>query len=171
MKTWFAAILLFAAFATPSHSAVAAADPGNDAAQAQIQQLVERFQAAIIKKDRPALTELFLPTDNSWIAVPSAATYRIVKAKHPKARRYMPDSYAHFIDFVCNSAEPLQEKFSNVRIATDGTVASVYFDYVFLMSGKPANHGSETWQLINTGNGWKINALVYSINLDVTQVK
>lgn len=170
MRTWFATVLLFAAFAIPSHSAVAA-DPGNDAAQAQIQHLVERFQAAVINKDRAALTELFLPTDNSWIAVPSAATHRIVKAKHPNARRYLPDSYAHFIDFVCNSAKPLQEKFSTVRIATDGTVASVYFDYVFLIDGKPANHGSKAWQLINTGNGWKINTLVYSINLDAMQVK
>jgi hypothetical protein len=65
----------------------------------------------------------------------------------------------------------MEEKFSNVQIATDGAVASVYFDFVFLSDGKPQNRGSETWQLINTGSGWKINALVYSINLDPAQVK
>ncbi len=170
MKTWIATALIVAALASPARS-VATTDSGPDAAKAQIQQVIERFQTSVIKKDRAALGELFLPTGNSWIAVPSAATYRIVKAKHPKARRYMPDSYAHFIDFVCGTAEPLQETFSNVRIDTDGTVASVYFDYVFLASGKPANHGSEVWQLIDTGDGWKINALVYSIHLDAAQVK
>ena len=170
MKTWLTAVLLFAALGCSARAATPVA-PDNDDAQAQIRQLIERFQTAVIGKDRAALGALFLPTSNSWIAVPSAATYRIVKTKHPKARRYLPDSYTHFIDFVCNSVQPLQEKFSNVRIATDDTVASVYFDYVFLDSGKPVNHGSEVWQLINTGNGWKINALVYSINLDATQVK
>lgn len=170
MKTWIASMLVIAALGS-SASTFAAAKPANNEPQAQIQQLIERFQTAVIKKDRAALGKLFLPTDNSWIAVPSAATYRIVKAKHPEARRFMPDSFAHFIDFVCKTAEPLQETFSNVRIDTDGTVASVYFDYVFLASGKSANHGSEVWQLIDTGDGWKINALVYSINLDAAQVK
>ncbi|MEP7186880.1 MAG: hypothetical protein ABI767_13690 [Rhodanobacter sp.] len=169
MKTWIATALVFAALASPARS-VLATDGGPDA-EAQIQKVIKRFQTAVIKKDRAALGDLFLPTNNSWIAVPSAATYRIVKAKHPTAPRFMPDSYAHFIDFVCKTAEPLQETFSNVRIDTDGTVASVYFDYVFLASGERANHGSEVWQLINTGNGWKINALVYSINLDTARAR
>lgn len=170
MKTWIASMLVLGALASPART-IAANDSTHDAPKAQIQQMIERFQTAVIHKDRAALSELFLPSDNSWIAVPSAQTYRMVKAKHPKARRYMPDTYAHFIDFVCNTAEPLEEKFSNVRIATDGTVASVYFDYVFLSSGKPANHGSEVWQLINTGDSWKINALVYSVNLDAAPGK
>lgn len=170
MKPWIATALIVAALANHARSA-ATTDSAQHAAKAQIEHVIERFQTAVIKKDRTALGELFLPASNSWIAVPSAATYRIAKAKHPEARRYMPDSYAHFIDFVCKTPEPLQETFSNVRIDTDGTVASVYFDYVFLASGKPANHGSEVWQLIDTGDGWKINALVYSINLDAAQVK
>lgn len=170
MKTWIATALMVAALASPARS-VATTDFGQDAATAQIQHVIERFQRAVIKKDRAALDELFLPTSNSWIAVPSAATYRIVKVKHPEARRFMPGTYAKFIDFVCKTAEPLQETFSNVRIDTDGTVASVYFDYVFIDSGKPVNHGSEVWQLIDTDEGWKINALVYSIHLDAEQVK
>ena len=132
--------------------------------------MITRFQTAIIKKDKATLKELFLPTNNSWIAVPTEATYRIVHAKHPKAQRFMPGSYTEFADFIAKSSEPMEEKFSNVKIDSDGAVASVYFDFIFLSNDKPQNHGSETWQLINTGSGWKINALIYSINIDPAQV-
>lgn len=140
-------------------------------AQGQIEQVIKRFQIAITRKDKAGLADLFLPANNSWIAVPTEATYRIVHAKHPGARRFMPGSYTEFVDFIAASPERMEEKFSNVKIETDGAVASVYFDFVFLSDAQQQNRGSETWQLINTGSGWKINALVYSINVDPAQVK
>jgi hypothetical protein len=156
---------------TASTRATTSAEAVARDARSQIEQVIARFQTAIIKKDKAGLGELFLPANNSWIAVPTAATWRIVHAKHPEARRFMPGNYAEFADFIATSSEPMEERFSNVKIDTDGTVASVYFDFVFLGNGKPQNRGSETWQLINTGSGWKINALVYSINVDPAQVK
>lgn len=55
-----------------------------------------------------------------------------------------------------------------MRILTDGTIASVYFNFVFLIDGKPENQGSETWQLVKTGDGWKIAAITtYSSNPSV----
>lgn len=158
------ALMTGSAHATTSNTAV------NDA-HSQIEQVIARFQTAIIKKDKAGLSELFLPANNSWIAVPTEATYHIVRAKHSKARRFMPGSYTEFVDFIATSPERMEEKFSNVKIETDGAVASVYFDFVFLSNGERQNRGSETWQLINTGDGWKINALVYSINVDPAQVK
>jgi hypothetical protein len=68
------------------------------------------------------------------------------------------------VDFVGASHQRLEEIFSNLRIDTDGAVASVYFNYVFLSGDKEKNRGSETWQLVNTGDGWKISALSYSID-------
>jgi len=170
MKT---TIFIAACLAMVAGPTLAAAASSNDAhgARHRIEQVITRFQAAIIKKDKAALTDLFLPTDNSWMAVPTETTYRLVKARHPKAPRFMPGSYGKFVDFVSTSPGHMEEKFSNVKIETDGAVASVYFDFVFLDDGKPENRGSETWQLINTGHGWKINALAYSINVDPGQVK
>jgi len=155
---------------TASAYAAASADAVTSDAKTQIEQVIAHFQTAIIKKDKATLSELFLPINNSWITVPTEATWRIVHAKHPKARRFMPGSYTEFVDFIANSSEPMEEKFSNVKIDSDGAVASVYFDFVFLSNGKPQNRGSETWQLINTGSGWKINSLIYSINVDPAQV-
>jgi len=51
-----------------------------------------------------------------------------------------------------------------VRIDTNGTVASVWFDFDFLVDGKVTNQGSETWQLVRTDDGWKINAMLYSVD-------
>ncbi len=169
MKTLLLVTLALAAMIGLANTAVAA-DTEINAATKQIEQVVSHFQTAIINKDKAALTALFLPANNSWIAVPTEATYRVVHAKHPKAPRFMPGSYTEFVDFVTASPERMQEQFSNVKIETDGAVASVYFDFAFLSNGKQENHGSETWQLINTGNGWKINALIYSINLDPAKV-
>jgi len=170
MKTLLAVTLGLALITGSTHAATPSNATTNDA-RGQIEQVIARFQTAIIKKDKAGLSDLFLPANNSWIAVPTEATYRIVHAKHPKERRFMPGSYTEFVNFIGTSSERMEEKFSNVKIDTDGTVASVYFDFAFLSNGEPQNHGSETWQLINTGSGWKINALVYSINVDPSKVK
>lgn len=169
MKTLLLATVSLA-LAGSAHAAIASNTAASDA-KSQIEQVIARFQTAIIKKDKAGLSELFLPANNSWIAVPTEATYRIVQARHPKARRFMPGSYTEFVNFISTSPERMEEKFSHVEIETDGAVASVYFDFVFLSNGEQQNRGSETWQLINTGSGWKINALVYSINVDPAQVK
>ncbi len=166
--------LLLATFSLVLLTGTTHADAAPDTpseAKNQIERVVENFQTAIARKDKAGLSALFLPANNSWIAVPTEETYRVVQAKHPKARRFMPGSYTEFVDFIAASPEHMEEKFANVKIETDGAVASVYFDFVFLSDGKQQNRGSETWQLINTGDGWKINALVYSINVDPAQVK
>ena len=170
MKILLLATVSLALMTGSAHAATASNTATSDA-QSQIEQVIARFQTAIIKKDKAGLSDLFLPANNSWIAVPTEATYRVVHARHHNARRFMPGSYTEFVSFISTSPERMEEKFSNVKIETDGAVASVYFDFVFLSNGEQQNRGSETWQLINTGSGWKINALVYSINVDPTQVK
>lgn len=61
----------------------------------------------------------------------------------------------------------LDPQHSNVQIHTDGTIASVYLNFVFVIHGKPENQGSETWQLVKASNGWKIAAITYSSNPNV----
>jgi hypothetical protein len=51
-----------------------------------------------------------------------------------------------------------------VRIDTNGAVASVYFDFDFLIDGKVGNRGSETWQMVRAEEGWKISSMLYSID-------
>lgn len=130
-----------------------------------IRQVMEKFQKAVLTKDRATMTSLFLPDHTSWIAVLSTVSYRAMQAKHPQAPRFKPGSPAQFIDAVVGYPGQMQEKFSNIQIQTNGAIASAYFDFIFLQDGKINNRGSETWQLVNTAKGWKINALIYSVNL------
>lgn len=67
MKTWIATSRIFAALASHARSA-ASTDFGYDA-QAQIQQVIKRFQTAVIKKGRVVLGDLFLPMNNAWTAL------------------------------------------------------------------------------------------------------
>lgn len=154
---WFALPLLVA-FTV----AAQAATPSPPDAQAQIQQVIATFQTALVAKDKAALENLFMPEGGAWFEVLGDDAYRQLSAKHPQMPRFHADNYRHFIDFVVGSKGRMEEQFSNVRIATDGAIASVYFDFVFLADGKVNNRGHEAWQLVNTGTGWKISAMAYS---------
>lgn len=149
---------LLAAFTFTAH---AAASESPDA-HAQIEQVVAKFQAALIAKDKTGLESLFMPEGGSWFEVLGDDAYRQLSARHPQMQRFQTDSYQHFVQFIVNSKGRVEEKFSHVRIETDGAVASVYFDFVFLADGQLNNRGHETWQLVNTGTDWKISAMAYS---------
>ena len=49
---------------------------------------------------------------------------------------------------VSNSKASLNPTHTHLQLNSDGTIASVYFDYVFLIDGKEQNRGSETWVLV-----------------------
>lgn len=154
---------LMVALLTGMISAGHAATPTqDDAAQAQVRQVIERFQAAIVARDKATLESLFVPEGGAWFEVLGEDAWQRLKGRHPGMARFHPDSFRHFAEFVAGSPQRMQEQFSNVRIHTDGAVAAVYFDFVFLADGKRTNTGSETWQLIHTGDGWKISAMAYS---------
>jgi hypothetical protein len=158
--TLFSALLI-----TPfSH----AATPPIAAAKGQINQLVDTFKAAIIAKDGAKLDTLFVPENSSWFSALDQTSLDLTRARKPEATRFRAesDSYKGFTKFVGTTSHAIEEKFDNVRIDTDGIIGSVYFDYVFLLDGKPTNHGNETWQVVRTDDGWKINAMLYSVILD-----
>jgi hypothetical protein len=159
------ATLAVALLATPFAQA---ATPPASVARTEINQLVDTFKAAIIAKDGAKLDTLFVPENSSWFSALDQSSLDQMRAKKPDARRFRaePDAFKSFTKFVGGTSHAIEEKFDNVRIDTDGIVGSVYFDYVFLLDGKPTNHGNETWQVVRTDDGWKINAMLYSVILD-----
>ncbi len=163
MKPCVLALCLFAAVVSV-HAEEAAAD-AKAASRAQIQQVVDQFKAAIKARDGEGIRKLFFP-GGSWLQGLDEASWNKVKAKKPEAQQFMPGDYQKFAQFVAGATRPVEETFDNVRIETDGTVGTVYFDYTFLDAGKPTNHGNETWQLVRTPDGWKISAMLYSVVLD-----
>lgn len=158
--------VLFAGLAGLAVVGQARAD-GSD--QARIEQVIRRFQAAIVAHDQQGLEALFVPDGGSWFEVLGEDAFRRIKARKPDLSRVHADSYRHFAASMGGARQAVEEKFQNVRIHTDGAVASVYFDFVFLIDGKRNNVGSETWQLVHTNDGWKISAMAYSSYPDRTR--
>jgi hypothetical protein len=159
MKKLLAATLLLSAFCWPAAYADPAEAAGGDAAAVtQIDTLVRAFQAAIIAKDRTALEAMFLPADNSWLTVASDGIR--LKPGQPRVR---PSTYREFTEFVGNSKLSVEERFHNVRIHSNGSIGTVYFDFEFVEDGKVGNRGAESWHLVKTEGGWKISSMVYSI--------
>jgi hypothetical protein len=155
----FATLALAACCLGPAH----AADDTHAADRAAIQKVVEQFQAAIIAHDGKAIGALFVQDHDSWLSVFDEKTWAEVKARKPDARKVIKSTWREFADFVQSSKKPIEERFYNVRIETNGAVASVYFDFDFISDGKVSNRGAESWQMVRDEGGWKISSMLYSI--------
>ena len=140
-----------------------AAEDSHAADRKAIGQVVQQFQAALIARDGKALGALFVQDHDSWLSVLDEKTFTAAKGRNPKVRKIHKSSWREFADFVQNAKEPIEERFYNVRIDTNGAVASVYFDFDFLDNGKVTNRGSESWQMVRDEEGWKISSMLFSI--------
>jgi hypothetical protein len=69
-----------------------------------------------------------------------------------------------------NAQEKAEEKYSNVSIWNDNTIATLFFNYSFWIGGKETNWGIETWQLLFNGKEWKIMSALFSTPKGVTCV-
>ena len=84
-------------------------------------------------------------------------------AQAMKVRINPEKNYLSFIEGIVADPRRSEEKFENVRIDTDGDIASVYFDYSFHADGRKTNYGKEAWHLVNTDDGWKIVSVIWSV--------
>ncbi|WP_217442497.1 nuclear transport factor 2 family protein [Myxococcus sp. CA033] len=136
-------------------------------ARQQITAVVDDFREAIIQKDRKKFLGLFLREDATWQSVDGEELLKRRLQKNPKATRLKLDARQNpttFIDEIVADAERSEEKFTNVRIDTDGTIASVSFEFTFHLGERVINRGQESWHLVNTGAGWKIASVIWSNN-------
>ena len=137
----------------------------------QIDAIVETFRSAIIKKDTASFMKLFLHEGITWTGVFTGHAVEREYAnrpdpKLPRPPKYFNSSPRKFIENIAKAANARAETFDNVRIDTDGDVAQVWFDYSFLADGKVQNWGKESWQMVRTEAGWKIAAVVWSMEDD-----
>ena len=129
-----------------------------------VQHVIDAYHQAVLTHDGSRLPSLFLPQGSLWLNVLSDDTYARAKAKKPDALKIRVGSVADFAKLVSTSKASFNPTHTNLQINSDGTIASVYFDFVFLADGKEANHGSETWVLVKGTDGWRIAAVTYSSN-------
>ena len=161
------ALLSFIVLALCLSSPASATDKSGAGAHAAdvkaINAIVAQFKAAIIARDGKTLGSLFVQDHDSWLSVADAAKWAKVKALNPKGPKVFPSSWKKFSEFIQNADKPVEERFYNVRIDTNGAVAAVWFDFDFLINGKVTNRGSESWQMVRAEDGWKISSMLYSV--------
>ncbi|KFN42583.1 YybH family protein [Arenimonas oryziterrae] len=136
--------------------------------EAGIRQVIESFRTAIIDKDKDRFLALFAPGTVSWQSVNSDATVQRYRVKNPtlgKVRSNPGHNPLSFIDNIVADKESTEETFNNIRIDSDGDVAAVSFDYVFIGNGVASNYGQESWQLVRTEDGWRIVSVIWSVNV------
>ena len=137
---------------------------GNAADTVDVQHVIDAYHEAVLTHDGSRLARLFLPQGGMWLNVLSDDAYASAKAKSPDAVKIRIGSYADFAKVVSNSKANFNPTHTHLQQNSDGTIASVYFDFVFLADGKATNRGSETWVLVKGTDGWRIAAITYSSN-------
>jgi hypothetical protein len=162
MRIILAYVVLALCLTGPAHAADGSGAGAHAADVEAIRMVVEQFKAAIIARDGNTLGKLFLQDHDSWLSVVDEAAWTTVKARNPQARKVRTSSWKSFSESIQHAAKPVEERFYNVRIDTNGAVASVWFDFDFLFDGKVTNRGSESWQMVRAEDGWKIGSMLYS---------
>jgi ketosteroid isomerase-like protein len=165
------ALLPMAAIAQAPSPSTAQTEAVNNhhADEAAIEQVMKQYHAAILARDGATLSGLFLPDANLWLNVLTDSAYARAQAKSPTAQKVRVSSYRDFAKLVSATTKSFDPEHSNVVIHTDGTIAAVYFDFVFNVDGKANNRGSETWQLVKSADGWRIASIIYSSEPPVQQ--
>lgn len=138
-----------------------------DATQ-QIQAVVEAFRTSIIEKDKAKFLGTLHSENIPWIGIYEAQTFRRMReasAEPEKRSRELKGNAKSFIEGIVKSSEKYEEKFWNIQITTDGSIGTVVFDYNFQFAGKVTNWGKESWHVVNTDAGWKINSVIYTVTL------
>ena len=135
---------------------------GHHANEAAIEQVMKQYHPAILGHDGTALSGLSLPDANLWLSVLTDSAYARAQAKSQTEQRVRVSNYRDFAKLVSTTPKSFDPEHSNVVIHTDGTIAAVYFDFVFNVDGKANNRGSEIWQLVKAAGGWRIASIVYS---------
>ena len=136
--------------------------PGSTASDTvDVQHVIDAYHEAVLTHDGSRLAHLFLP-QSLWLNVLSDEAYARAKAKSPDAVKTRVGSYTDFAKLVSTSKASFNPTHTHLQENSDGTIASVYFDFIFLADGKEQNRGSETWVLVKGTDGWRIAAITYS---------
>ena len=71
-----------------------------------------------------------------WLNVLSDEAFALQKAKNPAALKVRVGSYADFAKQVSAAKVSFNPTHTHLQQNSDGTIASVYFDFVFWRTGK-----------------------------------
>jgi hypothetical protein len=139
-----------------------------------INSIIKQFNQAIVNKDKESFLSMFYDGSVSWVGVFSEQTMKhrdeyLAAAPEKEQfvnRKYTTGTPQEFIEGIINNPAASRESFENIKISTDGSVATVHFDYAFYRDDYKSNWGEEGWHLVKTKQGWLINSVIFSMTIN-----
>ena len=148
----FSMLLAFAAQVTPTKLPPAGPIPAPGAEEQLVMQPVNALFAAIARRDAAAINAQLLPGGSATIVSEQPNGERIT------TRRSWPEVLARFQP----GPEKFEERLTDPAIETDGSVAMVWGNYVFVIDGKVHHCGVDHFDLVRDHNSWKIANITWS---------
>lgn len=145
-------LLAFAAQVTPTTLPPAGPIPPPGADEQSVMQPVHAVFAAIAARDAPAMNAQLLPGGSATIISEQPNGQRLT------TRRTWPELLTHFQP----GPEKFDERLTDPAIETDGSVAMVWGNYVFLIDGKVHHCGIDHFDLVRDNGSWKIANVTWS---------
>lgn len=133
----------------------------------EINEIINQYSQSVIKKDSVTFYSLFNDETVTWCAALMEKSQRKeIERKGPEkaGSSYFSGSYKNFMRGLFGY-ETTEDKFDNIDIIEDGTVASVTMDYSFWANNKMTNWGGKYLTLIKRDGKWKITSVIYSVEL------
>ena len=140
----------------------APANASTAADTADITHLIDAYHQAVVGHDAGRLAALFTGSDAAWSSVLSDRGVARVRAAKPNSPRIRAGGLAAFLTMVGAGRPQLDPQHDHLVIRSDGSIATVTFDFRFFIDGVEQNHGAESWQLVKSDDGWRIASIVYS---------
>lgn len=132
----------------------------------KIKNILQSFMNCIETKDSITFYTLFHTEPVLWLGTVKEKTYKDDLKRNAKAKDYFKSTYKGFFNSISDIGDNFQEKFHNVQITEDGSIAEVNFDYSFWENNTKINWGKESWGLIKTDNQWKICSVIFSVEYE-----
>jgi hypothetical protein len=128
------------------------AAPAPDPARAEVVAVANRLFAAMESRDTAEIRRLFLP-QGRIVSVGSQGGATMVRER----------SVDEFIPTIAAAPEPLRERMWSPEVRIDGDLAMLWAPYDFHRGAQFSHCGSDAFQMVRLGGGWRIAALSYTV--------
>lgn len=130
--------------------------------RAQINAVIEKFRAGIIRKDARSISELLLNTRIMFNVISDQQGIDKTRQLDVNFDGLGSPGFLVFAKLIAQNPNRIEETFNDIKVMQDGPFATVTFDYAFLENGKISNKGVEHWQLRKIDGDWKIFSVIWT---------
>lgn len=131
----------------------------------EIKQILTTFMDCLIKKDSVKFYSLFHNEPTVWVGVFKEKTQQNRLSKDSTKKGNFTSTYQKFFRSIFDTGA-YEEKFYNLNIDEDGSIASATFDYSYWKDKKKINWGKESWGLVKIDGHWKITSIIFSVEFE-----